>query len=586
MPDVTTTSTATEERLTGKRRHGYRWYPMWCVLLIVALVAGWHMSGFGAPHPCIYSSDEYDVISRSVKLAQGDLLPIHASKPTAYNVAVAVSYGVDFVVRHVVSGLSVAQYERLFFVDPFHFTRLARFISICFSFGTVLLLLWGLRRCHALAWVTGVLLLGLLCNQTVSYRVWAKEDAFAAFWVMLSFVAANECWHGLASGATARRLYVWLGVCAGAAGLALSTKYNCLPVVLFPCIVGHRLARVAPRSRRGFVMAALLTGLPLVGGFFVGTPYALLHPFSFVERTLSSPVAHQTGGGFLYVHNLGKTDLAFLWQMFVSEYWVIPALFIAGAVGLFAARKSRPAAPLILWGSYVAVYVLMLCFSSQLDYQYMLILSPIVVFVVASAYSLRLSRGVLLVVTGVLSVVAVAVYFDGWRAREARYYPNEGALFAENYDVMVGAENRAKPVLVFSPFFFRYWPWIALDRGSYERLYAEAKAAGREGGWFERAAHWAPTNPARQFSADFLEIKTGFTVDKNGTRHFESQPFSLNLADYRGKYSLFVIPARTLDIVERNLPELADFNAFVREALKQPKATETDGFSCAIRLAN
>lgn len=578
--DIKDSTNITERAIVSRQFRTGLFYAVAVGLIILMFSVHLKCASFGVPHPCAYSSDEYDVISRSVKMLTGDLLPIHASKPTAYNLAVAGMAGMDYVGQHFLNGMTTAQFEREFFLNGYRFTHLARLISVFACMGTMLLILWGVRRCGRGIMLSAPLFYAML-PQTFHYSHWAKEDAFCAFWVTAAFIAAAELWQ-IFSSASQRRLLTILGISAFCAGMAVSTKYNALPVVLFPLTAAVRLLL---KRRTPPVMTGAVALFPIVGAFFIGTPFALLHPLEFVHRSLSSPVAKQAAGGFLYVHNMGKTDLSFLVRLLWSEnvLWVFAAPVLLIGILLRAASRFKTQCPesdmmYPLWVPYVLVYTAILGLSFQLDYQYVLILSPILLFAlllaIHSLLQIRTGRTIArLGILGMTLCIAWSSLPTLFHFQKAAFAParqtQEGQSLSANFDLLVAPENRNKPLLIVSPFFFRYWPWIPLTPESYRHLRDQARANGADGGWFERAAKWAETDTERKFSAEFLEIKTAFTMAPDGTRTFEPQPFSLNPADYADKYSLIVIPQTTTEMVHKDIPEMKPFRDFVNGLIRR-----------------
>ena len=130
IKDIKNSTTGTESAIPARQFRTGLFYAIAAVLIILMFSVHLKCASFGAPHPCAYSSDEYDVISRSVKMLTGDLLPIHASKPTAYNLAMAGVAGLDYVGQHIINGMTTAQFEREFFLNGYRFTHLARLISV------------------------------------------------------------------------------------------------------------------------------------------------------------------------------------------------------------------------------------------------------------------------------------------------------------------------------------------------------------------------------------------------------------------------------------------------------------------------
>ncbi|MCX7717821.1 MAG: hypothetical protein N2111_05365 [Candidatus Sumerlaeaceae bacterium] len=520
--------------------------------------------GYGYPAPAAFSSDEVDAVSRALKLVSGDLMPLHASKPTFYNVCVAGALGGHYGAVRLFAGETRSDYERRFFLRPFSFYAAARLVSVAASLAALLLLLYSLRREGNGARLVAMLILGF-APATVHFGHVAKEDALAAFLVFGSFVAALEAWGAVdpdSANPPQRRFWWCLAASGLLAGLAVSTKYNCFFAPLFPLLV--------PLGRRGWRVRALsaLTAVALVAaGFILGTPYAAVHPAAFLERSLGSAVAAQVTGQFGYVHNLGKSGPGFVAHLFWNEYGLTLGA-IMWALALLLRRRAGIPAELVLipFGTYLAA----LFVSGQLDYQYAILTTPVASYLFGRVFRLEVARrrgarlrGLVLL----LLLVAVPWHLLRLTRATAEYFGGDTRLEAARWIEAETAAGRIaidKPLLVAAPYYFRYHPDLAFTRATYERLLAEARAAGGEGEYFRRAAECAESAARLRFDADFLPITTAFRRASDGSRLFDPQRFPLEPDRYAGRYSVTVLPAYALRLMEPDLPELADLQSLLR----------------------
>ena len=563
---------------------------MWRLLLVLVLVLSVAVRvipvNYGHPAPAAFSSDEVDSISRALKMAQGDLMPLHASKPTFYNAVVGATLGVHFAIEKLAHGATREEFERAFFLEPFPLYRTARLVSVAASCALLILLLVSLRRSSLPARLWAVAIVGL-GPSSVYYGYVAKEDALAALLVFAAF------WLALESAAALGRRALWLNMAAAAAaGLAVSTKYNCFFAALFPL-----LAPLPGLPRRTRLAAAVAAGAVVGAAFCMGTPFAILHPTEFVNRALGSAVARQVAGSFAYIHNLGKTGPAFVGELL----WVELSLN-AGAVGwaLWETARGRTGIPRAMLFGPLGLYGAALLVSSQLDYQYAVLLSPIFAFAVARACDTPCDtrprgaiRGAMAVATfaaclwnvfgpDAKSVLRRTVAYTRTDPRVEAAKQIDGYLNilrsevapARDLSTLKAIPTTDRPLLIASPFYFRYYPPLAFDTATYEHLRDQARASGGEGGYFERAAKYAAEDTRTTVPARFLEIKTSFHRLPDGMREFDPQPFPLDPTGYDGRYSMVIVPGNTRRILDLNLPELAPLNRLLRHLTAGRKLAE------------
>ncbi len=527
--------------------------------------------GYDAPWGGLFSSDEIDSVSRALKLATGDLLPIHANKPTHYAEILALAYGMQYATECLLLGTSREHFERRFFLAPFLFYASARVVTAGFGVATLSLLLWSLRR-HGLGAQLLAMATVALASSSVLYSHIAKEDVVAQFWTFATFAAALEM---LAANRSAHVLAFrrWAWISAGAAGLAVSTKYNCFWVPLF-CIAAWILSwRDAPPGNRPLLRkVALGAFLALGAGFVIGTPAAVLQPGRFLKATLASDIVSEVGHGLASLHYADKYGWRFFVRIWDAEFglgWVSALL----AVGLFVER-GRSLRYFVL--APVAVYIVTLLVAGHLDYQYAILVTPIAGWLIAHEMTARAHQPrKRLVRLAILAFLALALLQNTYRVarRTAECLGGDTRIAAGQWlenEAKAHPDRFAKPLLIVAPFYYRYHPAIALTAATYERLQARAQASGRQGGYFERAAHYAELDSRPQFDAEFLDVKWHFVRQRDGSRLFLEQPFSLNLRDYAGKYSAVIVPEATFLYLEQDPPEAANMVAFLREIRRLP----------------
>jgi hypothetical protein len=523
---------------------------------------------YDAPWGGLFSSDEIDSVSRALKLASGDLLPIHGNKPTHYAELLALAYGAQFVAEHLVLGTTRDAFESRFFLSPFLFYASARFLSAAFSIATLALLLWSLRRHGLGAQLLGVIVIALAAS-SVEYAHIAKEDALAQFWTFAAFVAALGM-------LTANRreadvaLRRWAMASGLAAGLAISTKYNCFWVPLYSVLAWALIWRETPAGRRRMVWTSgALCLATMIIGFVAGTPAVIFDQHRFWLATLRSDISRELRSTFGSLPYLDKYGPHFFAEIFWQEFgigWVAVVL----AALLFLVRASGLRLFVLL---PAAIYLATLLAVGHLDYQYTILLTPIAAWMVAHEMSARMHDrrpsllwikldrlrpktrytliGLKRVVLGAIAVFLLAgLVQNTWRVarRTAECLGGDTRVLAGRWlEKQARANPHAfdKPLLILSPFYYRYHPMVAFTPATYERLLERTREQGGAGSYFERAALFARRDTRLQFDADFLEVQWHFNRRADGTLEFRKQPFSLNLADYVGRYSLVIAPEAT-----------------------------------------
>lgn len=517
----------------------------------------------GAPAPAAFSADEVDVVSRALLMARGDLLPLHADKPTFTHLLLAGSHGAMFTGRWAASlgGYTLADFERDFFLDPFPFFLAGRWISLAASLGTLALLAWSLRRFPAVAIAVGMVLLAW-GGSSIHYARVAKEDAlgalvtFAAFWAALRFMQERD-----------RR--GWLLASCFLAGLAVSTKYNNFFAGFFPLVAWWG----AMEGRRRWLF--LLPMAPAVlAGFAVGTPYIAVNPSGFLRETLSAPILTQVAGGYNILQYSENRGAGYLAGMAWREWGAGLAALVLG-LGAFALRTRGTRALVFV---PAGVYTALLALSSQLDHQYILPVAPVLAWAAAAGIA-ALAEGRERWAPGALAAVAAsAVLMAGLAAASSlaewrSFREGDARLRAEAYlygELGLAQEPPERPLLILSNFAYRYHPPVALDRESHEALLEEALARGGSGRYLERAAAFAGQDGRTPLPARFLAFDTSFRRLPDGTREFTSQSFPLDPEAYAGRFSYVIVPSHTMHFLDYDAPGFAREQALIRAMTELP----------------
>lgn len=545
------------------------------VLVFLATIARILPIGYDAPVGGLFSSDEIDAVSRALKFATGDVLPIHANKPTHYAEVLAAAYAVQFAAEHVVVGTSREDFERRFFLTPFPFFAAARGISAVCALGTLSLLLWSLRRHGLGAQLLAIALVGL-APSSVKFAHIAKEDALAAFWTFAAMACALEALAANRLGRPGKRDR-WFGASAAAAGLAVSTKYNCFFAVLFPALAWWELWRSRSSDQTGpLVRTAWISLVAFVGGVVLGTPAIVVSPLRFLRATLASDIVSEVGHGLASLPYAEKYGLAFFARIWEAEFgWAWVSVLLT--TGLFAerARVLR-----IIIGLPAIIYLATLFFAGHLDYQYTVVLTPVLAWILAHEMTARAATAEKrLVRLAILAFLVLGLAQNAWRVarRTMEYLGGDTRLAAARWlerQARSDPKWREKPLLIVAPFYYRYHPAVAFTPATYARLFEQARASGREGGYFQKARQYAATDRRLTFDAEFLDVKWHFRRQPDGTRIFLPQHFSLNLADYGDRYSAVCLPEATALYLSIDPPEAQDVVAFVRAIRSLPLLAE------------
>jgi hypothetical protein len=237
------------------------------LLLAVAALPRLIGIAYGLPH--VYNADEPHVVNMAVSLA-GSLRPFSFKYPTLWPTVLAVFYGLWFVIW---SGFGLLRgatdFAALYAFSPTGFYLIARVLSSAAQLGALAVVARAERAEKPDRWPYGALILAfspLLMDLAHA----AKPDSFMVLLAAGAFAAALRFQRG--GGRS------WLLASAFLAGLACSAQYTAAPAgLVVPLAWLLRDGGPAPFSW------LIQAGLCSVGGFLLGTPYALLDHARFVD---------------------------------------------------------------------------------------------------------------------------------------------------------------------------------------------------------------------------------------------------------------------------------------------------------------
>ncbi|MDE2039030.1 MAG: glycosyltransferase family 39 protein [Elusimicrobia bacterium] len=298
-------------------------------LVLAAALRFWGVS-WGLPG--LYNADEPHFINTAVSFGSGSLNPHTFKYPTLWMYTLAASYGASFLAWSAF-GLraTAAQFACLFACHPAPFYLLGRCLSALFSL-LGLLAVAKLERPGRIYWAVVVLAVS-------PYLIYSAHEAKADS--LMFFLSALAWVYGVKVYAEGRtRDYLLTGLFAG---LALSTQYTALPVLLI--VPAAHLASRRRRPLRPLAAAIAVSG----AAFIAASPFIALDWPAFLS-SLRDHAAYlrlrPSAGGLGSLRFLGH-------PLLFAGSWSLAGLAFPIGLWRLRARDARLASMLLLpWAAY------------------------------------------------------------------------------------------------------------------------------------------------------------------------------------------------------------------------------------------
>ena len=248
--------------------------PFLSIFLILALALVVRLIGINWALPSVYHVDEITLVRAGMGMRFGDLNPHFFDWPSLYKYlcfflfTAFIKFRVPF---QLLFGVEKMRQTLPFWwgsTAPFHL--LTRLMTMCFDLGSVsLVFLIGQKLYDKRVGLLAALVMALSFTNIHAVQ-YSRVDVPTLFFVLVSF------WFSILILEKGRlKHYLLAGLFVG---FSASTKYNGVLIVI-PIITAYILSlpKTAPFGAvLGSIWKLLLAGLAAVGGFLVGTPYALL----------------------------------------------------------------------------------------------------------------------------------------------------------------------------------------------------------------------------------------------------------------------------------------------------------------------
>lgn len=459
----------------------------WAVfgVLFFALILRLTSIFYGLPHPGYFSSDEIDVISRTLKIMSGDLAPTHLNKPMFYNIISAISYSFAYMFYLFAGVENTREYFiKSFIVNPSIFYLFARMISAISSYLTVFLCYKLSRRLagHRSALLSACIC--AVCFTTVRMAHIAKEDSLMTLMILVGAYFSMSC------KKSDRRYSYYLSVAF--IGLATAAKYTAALALVFP-ITLFVIEAVERAQIKNITFKIIMTPVIFMVAFGFGMPYFLLHTQDFINGILASKIFEQVRGDTIWLGGERHYGIIFILKMIYEEYGFL--LGIAVFISIISSicylitgyRKTdespdkfqlRACLQMLL---FVLLSLVVFMISGHLDYHYIIPLTPFLAILISINlekifYKKSASFIALLMIIILSQPFIKTVKFDIETLGEDTRI--KAAKWIESY---ISPDNK----LIFdTEYFYQYHPPIKINPQSVEELHRYAVERGGSGAYY------------------------------------------------------------------------------------------------------
>jgi|GEM_PF-557120 len=494
-------------------------------ILVVILILGFCLRAiwipYSLPFPGYFSSDEIDVVGRTLKLTTLDFAPSHFDKPTFYTLVILPFYGLAFGFMRITGAIFTREdFVRIFIQRPTLFYMIPRMISVVSGSLTLLLCyLIGKRVKNKQTGVLAALILSC-CYTSVQLSHTGKEDALLCLLIIFSLYLSIIHYE--------KDSVFSLFFSAFFCGLATATKYTGALCVVFP--VFFALLKISRKSLvSGLSYVFLLIPIGVLLGFSLGMPYFVLHPVKCMEGVFSSTVFEQIKGDTVWLGGIRHYGIWFIMRMFYMEFGLLlsiggAVIFVTLVVSLFKESEARFLfgmntrifAPLII---YFGIFFLILAISGHLDYQYIMPLSPLWAIFVALFLSSLMKKKKNFYVYLILFVMLIQPLYRSIRFDKETLGTDTRIEAAKWIEKNIPQTNK---IAFDTKYYYQYHPPVRLSVKTIRSLEKEALETGGSGRYFSLLAKHQKTE-APLYEARFLPMPTWL----HRMTHEETDPYSV-----------------------------------------------------------
>ncbi|MBN1901537.1 glycosyltransferase family 39 protein [Candidatus Sumerlaeota bacterium] len=484
----------------------YKILALWVAVFGLLLRVVWF--GYGLPHPGYYSSDEIDTVSRTLKIATGDLAPSHFNKPTFYNLTILPFYGMSFGLFRLIGLIFTREdFIRIFIQRPCIFYWFPRLISAFAGTLSILLVYHIGKRIRDRETGLFAAIILAVCYTSAQYCHIAKEDALMTLLILASLFFSVKTMEKKPLGAI-----VLFFLSSIFAGLAAATKYTGIVSLLFPFL--FFISGMRDKKGASTILGIFVIPTGFLMGFCLGTPYAFLHPSDFMKGVYSSTILQQIKGETVWLGGVKHYGLSFILMMFITEFGIL--LTAAGCASfcylafLLIGNKHSPLLEksnhsilnaLIVFSIF---YLLILFFSGHLDHQYIMPLSPIWALYVSLTISYT-AKPKLHIIKPVFILMLIA---------QPLYSSLKFDLETTGKDTRIQAaqwiEDNIPPhekIIFDTDYYYQYHPPLRFVTGAIRELKHEALEKGGTGQFFDMLEEHQK-NDEPLYNARFLPMPT------------------------------------------------------------------------------
>jgi len=356
--------------------------PLVIIVIIATVVRLW---GIRWGFPYILDPDEPALIRSSIGFIFGDWNPHHFDWPTLHMYLSFFIFEIFIKFRAIINFLHLQNilepYVPIFWDDPLIFYFLGRLISVVMGVASVALVYLTsklLKFSNKVAFLTAIFM--ALIPIHVAGSQMALIDVPMVFWLSLVIYLSIK--------SVIAKDFRYLVYAALFVGFATSTKYNAaLSVLIVLSAFVYHLEGI-PQFKK--IKNLLLLGIVTIGGFLVGTPYALLDHETFFSNSNSQ-------GALWQLTRSANSENLGLWQNLINRIGfdltsgMGYALVVASILGFYATFKAK--SPLKILLPFTLAYLMVIVKMGYYQPHFLLPLSlPLILMAGFGIYHFRSTR--------------------------------------------------------------------------------------------------------------------------------------------------------------------------------------------------